>query len=72
MTHIEDRESDLFEEWATVSNQHMSVLMRVPQNRRLLGKAPSLYRYLSAQPCEGTYTMRVEADSRIGRIAGMP
>ena len=69
VTHIGDRESDLFEEWASVPNRRTHVLVRVRQNRRLLGKAQSLYRYLSAQPCEGTYTMRVEADPRIGRIA---
>ncbi len=69
VTHIGDRESDLFEEWATVPNLRTHVLVRVRQNRRLLGKEQSLYDYLSAQPCEGTYPMRVEADPRIGRIA---
>ena len=69
VTHIGDRESDLFEEWATVPNQRTHVLVRVCQNRRLLGEGQSLFSYLSAQPCEGAYPMRVEADPRIGRIA---
>ena len=69
VTQIGDRESDLFEEWATVPNQRTHVLVRVCQNRRLLGEAQSLFSYLSAQPCEGTYNMPVEAAPRIGRMA---
>jgi hypothetical protein len=43
--------------------------VRVHQDRRLLGQTQSLYAYLSAQPCEGTYTLQVTADPRRGRTA---
>lgn len=56
-------------ELATVPNQYNHVLVRVRQDRRLLGQSQLLYAYLSQQPCEGTYTIDVPADSRIGRTA---
>lgn len=69
VTHIGDREADIYEEWATVPDRYNHVLVRVHQDRRLLGRTESLYTYLSAQPCEGTYTVDVIADSRPGRTA---
>ncbi len=57
------------EVWATVPKQQTHVLVRVRQDRRLLGVPQSLYDYLSAQPCEGTYTVEVHADPRIGRMS---
>jgi len=69
VTHIGDREADLYEEWATVPDRYNHVLVRVHQDRRLLGQTQSLYDYLSAQPCEGTYSVKVMADPRHGRTA---
>ncbi len=69
VTHIGDREADLYEEWARVPNRHTHVLVRVHQDRRLLGQTQSLYAYLSAQPCEGSYSLPVTADPRCGRTA---
>lgn len=69
VTHIGDREADIYEEWATVPDRYNHVLVRVHQDRRLLGRTESLYTYLSAQPGEGTYTVDVIADSRHGRTA---
>ncbi|XGB42013.1 MAG: IS4 family transposase [Nodosilinea sp. LVE1205-7] len=69
VTHIGDRESDLYEEWATVPDAQTYLLVRARQNRRLLGQSTSLYAYLSAQPCAGTYTVQVTEDPRKGRIA---
>jgi len=69
VTHIGDRESDLYEEWATVPDQHNHVLVRDGLDRRLLGQSKSLYAYLREQPCEGTYTIDVPADPRMGRTA---
>jgi hypothetical protein len=69
VTHIGDREADLYEEWATVPDRYNHVLVRVHQDRRLLGQTQSLYTYLSAQPCEGTYSVQVMADPRHGRTA---
>jgi len=69
VTHIGDREADIYEEWATVPDRYNHVLVRVCQDRRLLGQPKSLYEYLSAQPCEGTYTVNVTADDRQKRTA---
>ena len=57
------------EVWATVPNENNHVLVRVRQDRRLFGQSQSLYAYLQQQPCEGTYTVEVLADPRIGRTA---
>ncbi|MDZ8241484.1 MAG: IS4 family transposase [Nostoc sp. ChiQUE01a] len=69
VTHIADRESDMYEEFATVANQDNHLLVRARIDRRLVGKTPSLYTYLNQQPSEGTYTVDVPADARIGRTA---
>jgi hypothetical protein len=69
VTHIGDRESDLYEEWATVPDTQTHVLVRACQNRRLLGQSTLLYDYLSAQPCVGTYTVQVTEDLRRGGVA---
>jgi len=69
VTHIGDREADLSEEWARVPNRNTHVLVRVHQDRRLLGQTQSLYSYLSTQPCAGTYRLQVTADPRRGRTA---
>ncbi len=69
VTHIGDRESDIFEEFVRVPNQQHHLLIRVGQNRRLKEQSESLYTYLSQQHCEGTYAIEVQADSRVGRTA---
>ncbi|WP_414579697.1 IS4 family transposase [Anabaena sp. CCY 9402-a] len=69
VTHIGDRESDLFEAFATVPNKKNHLLIRACQDRRLLGQSLSLYGYLSQQPCEGTYIINVPADPRRNRMA---
>ena len=69
ITHIGDRESDIFEEFVRVPNENNHLLLRVAQNRRLKDTSNSLYTYLSQQPCEGTYTVQVQADSRMERKA---
>lgn len=69
ITHIGDRESDIYEEFASVPNSNNHVLVRVRQDRRLAGQSQSLYTYLSQQPSQGTYVVAVPADSRVGRTA---
>ncbi|MFN6438169.1 MAG: IS4 family transposase [Nostoc sp. DedSLP01] len=69
ITHIGDRESDMYEEFVTVANQDNHVLVRARIDRRLVGKTSSLYTYLNQQPSEGTYTVDVPADARISRTA---
>lgn len=62
VTHVGDRESDIYEEWVRVPNAHRHVLVRVCRDRRLWGTEQSLYECLSEQRCEGTYTVQVLAD----------
>lgn len=69
VTHIGDRESDLYEEWATVPEAQTHLLVRVRQNRRLLHQTLSLYDYLSTQPTQGSYTVQVVDDPRRGQSA---
>ncbi len=69
VTHIGDRESDLYEEWATVPDEYNHLLVRMRQDRRLFDQEQSLYRYLKQQPVVGTYTIDVLADKRIPRVA---
>ncbi len=69
VTHIGDRESDIFEEFVRVPNQQHHLLIRVGQNRRLKEQSESLYTYLSQQHCEGTYPIEVQADSQVERTA---
>lgn len=69
VTHVGDRESDLYEEWARVPSVHRHVLVRVCRDRRLWGTQQSLYERLSEQPCAGTDSVQVLADPRSGRTA---
>jgi Transposase DDE domain len=69
VTHIGDRESDIYEEWATVPDAQTHLLIRVCRDRRLMGLNQSLYTYLQQQPCEGTYGVVVTTDHRIERAA---
>lgn len=69
VTYIGDRESDLYEAWATVPEAQTHLLVRACRDRCLLGQAGTLYDYLSEQPCEGTYTVDVVGDPRQGRTA---
>ena len=69
VTHIGDRESDLYQEWSRVPDAQNHVLVRVCRDRRLWGQADSLYTHLSQQPGVGTYSVAVLADPRTGRTA---
>ncbi|QUY45565.1 hypothetical protein I1H34_27845 (plasmid) [Acaryochloris marina S15] len=69
VTHIGDRESDLYEEWATVPDAFNHLLIRVRQDRRLLGQSKSLYGYLKAQRAIGYTKITVEYESRTQRMA---
>jgi Transposase DDE domain len=69
ITHIGDRESDIFEDFVRIPDRQNHLLVRVCQNRRLKNTSASLYTYLNQQPSEGTYTVLVQADSRIERKA---
>ena len=69
VTHIGDRESDLYEAWASIPDGYNHLLVRVRQNRRLWNVTQTLYEFLSQQPVQGTYSVDVLADARINRKA---
>ena len=69
ITHIGDREADIYEEWATVPDENNHVLVRVCKDRRLLEPNESMYSKLKKQPCKGIYRMMVVAEPRIERTA---
>ncbi len=69
ITHIGDREADIYEAWATVPDRYNHLRVRVRQDRRLWKTSQTLYSYLSSQPCEGSYSLMVTGDPRSGRTA---
>jgi hypothetical protein len=69
VTHIGDRESDIYEEWVRVPDAHTHLLVRACRNRRLQEAGTMLYETLSQQPVQGTYAVEVMADPRTGRAA---
>jgi len=69
VTHIGDRESDIYEAWARIPDGYNHLLVRACQDRRLFGQSDSLYAVLAQQPVEGTYCVEVLADARIKRKA---
>ena len=56
ITHIGDRESDIYEAWCHIPDGYHHLLVRVRQDRRLANSTRSLYEVLAQQPVEGTYS----------------
>lgn len=69
ITHIADREADIYEEWVTVPDKHNHLLIRASRDRSLFGTPEKLFAHLSQQPVEGTYSFTVMADARHNRSA---
>jgi Transposase DDE domain len=67
VTHIGDRESDIYEAWCQIPDGYHHLLVRVRHDRRLANSARSLYEVLAQQPVEGTYCVEVLPDARTGR-----
>lgn len=67
VTHIGDRESDIYEEWATVPNAQTHLLVRARKDRRLWNQEVSLYEHLEQQPSQGTCSVEIITDPRVGR-----
>jgi len=64
VTHVGDRESDIYEELVRVPDAHTHLLVRACRDRRLHDKSTMLYETLAQQPVEGTYAVKVLADPR--------
>jgi len=60
---IQDREGDIYEQFALVPDSRTHLLIRAKSNRILQGKQ-KLFDYLSSQPLQGTYQVEVEGDKR--------
>ena len=69
VTHIGDRESDIYEVWCEVPDGYHHQLVRVRQDRTLVNTPQSLYQVLADQPVTGTYSVEVLPDARIQRLA---
>lgn len=69
VTHVSDRESDIYEELVRVPDAHTHLLVRSCRDRRLHDSSTMLYETLSQQPVEGTYAVEVMAESRCNREA---
>lgn len=68
ITHIGDRESDIYEAWCQIPDGYHHLLVRVRQDRRLANSTRPLYAVLAEQPVEGTYCVEVLPDTRTGRL----
>jgi hypothetical protein len=66
VTYVQDREGDIFEQWARVPDQKSHLLIRSRTTRNLVG-GPDLYTALGAQPVAGSFTIEIPADRRIDR-----
>jgi hypothetical protein len=66
VTHVQDREGDIFEQFSRVPDQNTHLLIRSRTTRKLVG-GPDLYTSLGARPVAGTFTIEIPADRRIDR-----
>ncbi len=60
---IQDREGDIYEQFALVPDAKTHLLIRAKANRVLPGKE-KLFEYLSRQPLQGSYEVKLEGDKR--------
>lgn len=64
ITHIGDREADIYEEFSRIPDSKNHLLVRMCRNRRIVESDDSLFAYLATQPVAGSYQLQVEADPR--------
>lgn len=65
VTFIEDREGDIYEQFATVPDERTHLIIRNRDNRRL-ADGGKLYDRLAAQPVAGNYSIELIKDIRKG------
>jgi len=63
VTFIEDREGDIYEQFALIPDEKFHLLIR-SRTTRNLSNGKSLYKEVNAQPIAGTYTIDLPTDSR--------
>jgi hypothetical protein len=65
ITFVEDREGDIYEQFATIPDANIHLIVRSRDNRRLSNGA-KLFETLSAQPVSGSYNIEIIKDIRKG------
>lgn len=63
VTFVEDREGDIYEQFAMVPDERTHLLVR-SRTTRNLDNGNSMYKEVEAQPIAGTYTIDLPTDSR--------
>jgi hypothetical protein len=63
MVIIQDREGDLYEQFATIPDERTALLIRASSNRRLAG-GTKLFDAAGGQTSQGSYTVRVTAKGK--------
>ncbi|MDO5974834.1 IS4 family transposase, partial [Flavivirga jejuensis] len=63
VTFIEDREGDIYEQFAMVPDEKFHLLVR-SRTTRNLSNGNSLYKEIDSEPIAGTYTIELPTDSR--------
>ncbi len=66
VTFIEDREGDIYEQFARIPEASVHLLVRSRTNRKLVD-GTDLYEQISRCPVAGTYTVEVPTDKRKGQ-----
>jgi hypothetical protein len=69
VTYSGDREADIYEEWFDVRQLGAQLLVRVGQDRTLIGTSNNLSAYVAQQSVQGSYAVIVPADKRLKRPA---
>lgn len=69
VTYIGDREADIYEEWFDVQQLGAQLLVRVGQERTLVGTGDKLSVHMAQQPVHGSYAVVVPEDKRLKRPA---
>lgn len=65
VTFIEDREGDIYEQFATIPDERTHLIIRSRDNRRLSPGA-KLFEHIAAQPVAGSYNIELIKDIRKG------
>ncbi len=65
ITFIQDREGDIYEQFATVPDERTHLIIRSRDNRKLYGGG-KLYENLASQPVAGSYSIDLVKDIRKG------
>jgi hypothetical protein len=60
---IQDREGDIYEQFALVPDSKTHLLIRAKTNR-IVQEKQKLFEYLASQPLQGSYEVKVEGDKR--------